>query len=324
MRYALQRIGQFIIVFLVVTFVVMMATRIGSKDPVRDLAGGQVSESVIEQVKADYPYIERFQGWKTPLQYPFWLKDMLTGDMGWSYAQNQSVVDMFKQRLPATFFIGFWAILIGLLLAVPIGIYSAYRRDGMFDKSSSLTSFGLISMPPLVIAVFLLYFVAIPFDRFPSGTGSYVAPWSDPIGHFNNFFLPALTLGLGLAAVWSRFLRADMITTLQSDFIMLARAKGMSPSRILWGHALRASILSLVTSVALQTSALVGGAVIAEQFFGPKGIGDRLVFAVQGNDLLVIQAITAMLVVVVVFMNLVVDLLYAVIDPRIRHARALG
>ncbi len=319
MRYALQRLAQFAIVFVIVTFIVMVATRIGSQDPVRDLAGGAVGQEVIDKVNADYPYLDK------PLvaQYGYWLTDMVTGNMGESYLQSQSVLDMFKQRIPPTFFIGFWAIFLGLLIALPVGVYSAYKRDGLFDRFMSLGSFASISTPPLVLAVLLGYFVAVKFSFFPSDS-NYVAPWTDPVEHLKNFFLPSLTLGLGLGAVWSRFLRADMIATLQSDFIMLARAKGMSPARILWGHALRCSVLSLITSVALQMSGLVGGAVIAETFFAMPGIGDRLVFAIQSNDLLVIQAITALLVAVVVLVNLVVDLLYAVIDPRIRHARALG
>ncbi len=151
-----------------------------------------------------------------------------------------------------------------------------------------------------------------------------MAPWDNPIEHFKNFFIPALTLGLGLGAVWSRLLRADMILTLQSDAVMMARAKGISSQRVLWVHALRASILSLMTSVALQMSALLGGAVVAEQFFGPKGLGERLLIALQQNDLLIIQAITAIITVFVVFANFLVDLLYAVVDPRIRLARTLG
>ncbi len=305
--------------FIVVTFVVMLVTRIGSKDVVRDLAGGAVSQQVIDKVNADYPYLDK----PIPVQYAYWLKDMVTGDMGFSYAQEQSVREMFQQRLPSTAFIGFWAIFIGLVIAIPMGVYSAYRRDGPFDRFASLGSFGVISTPPLVIAVFLLFFVALKFDYFPV-LSNYVAPWSNPLKHFQNFFLPSFTLGVGLGAVWSRFLRADMITTLQSDFIMLARAKGVSPARTLWRHALRSSILSLITSVAFQVPGLVGGAVVAEQFFGVGGVGTRLVFAVQGNDILVIQAITAVVVVVVVAVNLVVDLLYAVVDPRIRHMRALG
>jgi peptide/nickel transport system permease protein len=176
-----------------------------------------------------------------------------------------------------------------------------------------------------VVGVALLFLVVARIDFFPTvGASNYIAPWDSPIGHFKNFFIPSLTLGLGLGAIWSRFLRADMNLTLQSDFIMLAKAKGVSPGRVLWVRALRASVLSLITSVALQSSALIGGAVISETFFGPKGIGERLVFAIQGNDILIIQAITAVLVVGVVFFNLLVDLLYAVIDPRIRHARQLG
>lgn len=321
MRYFLQRIVQFLLVFVVVTFTVMVATRIGSQDPIRDLAGGTVSDAQIEAVLDDYPYLEK------PLivQYVYWLGDFVRGDLGYSYSQSQSGADMFKQRLPPTIFIGFWAIFIGLAIAVPVGVYSAYRRSGIFDRTASVGSFAAISTPPLVVAVALLYLVVSRWSIFPTvGASNYVAPWDNPWEHFKNFFIPALVLGIGLGGVWSRFLRADMNLTLQSDYIMLAKAKGVSPRRVLWGHALRGSVLSLITSVALQMAALVGGAVIVEQFFGPRGIGDRLVFAIQQNDILIIQAITAVLVVAVVFFNLLVDLLYAVIDPRIRHARKIG
>ena len=282
MRYAIQRLVQFLLVFVVVTFTVLAFTRIGSTDPARDLAGGAVTEAQIEQVKEDYPYLDK----PIPVQYGYWLKDVVTGNWGRSYVASQSVVDMFKQRLPSTVFIAFWAI---------------------------------------VIAVLLLLLVVTRFGTFPTaGRSKYVAPWDNPIEHFKNFFIPALMLGIGLGAVWGRLLRSDMIIALQSDSVVMARAKGISPNRVLWVHALRMSVLSLMTSVALQMAALIGGAVVAEQFFGPKGIGDRLVFAVQQNDLLVIQAIAAVFAVVVVLANFVVDLLYAVVDPRIRLARSLG
>lgn len=320
MRYFLQRLLQFALVFVVVTFTVMVATRIGSQDPIRDLAGGSVSDAQIQRVLQDYPYLEQ----PLLLQYPQWLADFATGNLGYSYTQSQSGLDMFKQRLPPTLFMGFWAIVIGLLIAVPVGVFSAYRRDGAFDRTTSVTSFAFISAPPIVVAVVFLYLVVARTGLFPTvGGSSYVALWDDPVRHFRFFFVPSLALGIGLAGVWSRFLRADMILTLQSDFIMLARAKGVSPRAILWKHALRGSILSLMTSVALQLSALVGGAVVVEQFFGPRGIGDRLVFAIQQNDILIIQAITAVLVAGVVFANFAVDLLYAVVDPRIRAARKL-
>ena len=320
MRYAAQRLLQFVLVFIVVTFLVMAATRIGSTDPARDLAGGVASEQQIEQVNEDYPYLDK----PLVVQYGYWLKDIVTGDWGRSYVASQSVVEMFQQRMPSTVFLAFWAIIIGLVIAVPLGVYSAYRRDGVFDRTTSAGSFAFISMPPLVIGVLLLFLVVTRSGVFPTvGRSRYVAPWDNPIEHFENFFIPALMLGLGLGAIWSRVLRADMITSLQSDSVLMARAKGISPRRVLWVHALRMSLLSLMTSVALQMSALLGGAVIAEQFFGPKGIGDRLVFAIQQNDLLVVQAIAAVITIFVVFANLVVDLLYAVVDPRIRLERTL-
>ncbi len=321
MRYLIQRFVQFLIVFVVVTFIVLAATRIGSSDPLRDLAGGQVNQERLDEVSADYPYLDK----PLVIQYGYWMTDILTGDWGYSYYQSQSVMDMFQQRAPATFFIVFWALVIGLLIALPVGVFAAYRRDRVFDKATSLSTFATISMPSLVVAVLLLYAVAARTDLFPTVGGSdYVAPWDNPYEHFKNFFLPSLAIGIGIGGVWSRLLRADMALTLQSDFVTLAKAKGLSPGRILWIHALRASILSLITSVALQLGALISGSIIAEQFFGPRGLGDRLVFAIQQNDLLTLQAIAVVIVAVVVVANLAVDLLYAVVDPRIRAARALA
>jgi peptide/nickel transport system permease protein len=317
-RYALARLVQFVIVIVVVTFAVLAISRIGSKDPARDLAGGAVSQERVEQVSERFHLDEPIV-----VQYGYWLKDFVTFDMGYSYIQSQDVVAMFKQRMPVTLFVAFWAIFVGLLIAVPAGVYSAYKRDGPLDRIISAGSFAVISMPALVLAVLLSYLLSVRWQVFPL-LGTYVAPWSSPLEHFKNFFLPAITLGAGLGAVWTRLLRADMIGTLQSDYIMLARAKGMSPSRVLWGHALRGSVLSLLTSVALNVGGLIGGAVVIEQIFSLPGVGLRLVESVQTNDLLTLQAIAAVLAVAVVLANFVVDLLYAAIDPRIRHARALS
>ena len=181
MRYIGQRLLQFVAVFIVVTFVVMVATRIGSDDPARDLAGGVVSEAQIERVKADYPYLDD----PLPVQYGYWLKDMVTGDWGRSYVASQDNLQMFQQRMPSTIFIALWAVVIGLLIAVPLGVYSAYRRDRAFDRVGSIGSFALISTPPLVVAVLVLFLVVTRVDwwifNFPTvGRSVYVAPWSDP------------------------------------------------------------------------------------------------------------------------------------------------
>ncbi len=318
MRYALARLVQFVIVIVVVTFAVLAISRIGSKDPARDLAGGAVSQERVDEVTERFHLDEPIV-----VQYAYWLQDFVTFDLGYSYIQSQDVVAMFKQRMPVTLFVAFWAIFIGLLIAVPAGVYAAYKRDGALDRIISAGSFAVISMPALVLAVLLSYLLSVRWEVFPL-LGTYVAPWSSPVEHFKNFFLPAITLGAGLGAVWTRLLRADMIGTLQSDYIMLARAKGMSPTRVLWGHALRGSVLSLLTSVALNVGGLIGGAVVIEQIFSLPGVGLRLVESVQTNDLLTLQAIAAVLAMAVVLANFCVDLLYAAVDPRIRHARALS
>lgn len=318
MRYALARLVQFLVVIVVVTFAVLAISRIGSTDPARDLAGGAVTQQQVDAVAERYHLDDPIV-----VQYAYWLKDFATFDLGYSYIQSQGVGDMFQQRLPVTLFIAFWSIVVGLVIAVPAGVYSAYKRDGPLDRLIAAGSFAAISLPALVLAVLLSYLLSVRWQVFPL-LGSYAAPWSSPVQHFENFFLPAVTLGVGLGAVWTRLLRADMIATLQSDYIMLAQAKGMSPRRVLWRHALRGSVLSLLTSVALNVGSLIGGAVVIEQIFSLPGVGLRLVESVQTNDLLTLQAIAAVLAVAVVIANFAVDLLYAVVDPRIRHARALA
>jgi peptide/nickel transport system permease protein len=154
-------------------------------------------------------------------------------------------------------------------------------------------------------------------------TGEKIMPWEDLGAHIRNFFLPVVVLTMPLAAIFARLLRADMVQTLQSDFITLASAKGVPPGRVLWGHALRNSLFSLLTSVGVQLGGIVGGALVVEQYFNMKGMGALLLVSILSKDLFVVQSVTAIVVAVVCVANLGIDLMYAVIDPRIRHARAL-
>ena len=186
-----------------------------------------------------------------------------------------------------------------------------------------MASFLFVSVPAIVIAVFLSFLFVDQLGWFPR-IGEKIYPWDDLGEHFRNFFLPALVLVLPLAAVLTRILRADMSLTLQSDFISLARAKGMSPRRILWRHALPNSLFSLLTAIGFQLGALIGGAVVAEMFFDLDGMGSMLVVAVLSQRPVHRPGDRRLLVVTVVVANLIIDLLYSVIDPRIRVARALG
>ena len=318
MRYALQRFVRFVAVFVVVTFLVMVFLRMGVEDPARTMLGGQATDAQIAAITEKYQLDENYV-----VQYVTWLKNLVTGDLGRSEIFSTDVTELLQSKIMPTLLIGIYAVTLALLISVPVAVWSAYRRDRPVDKAASFTSFGFVAVPQIVLGIVLVFIFVSKLGWFPR-INSKIYPWDDPWEHFRNFFLPVLTLSLPIAAVFTRLLRADMIIALQSDFVTLARAKGVSPRRILWRHALRSSLLSLVTSVGLQVGGLLGAAVAVETLFEVDGLGSLLNESIQRRDFLVVQACAAILVITVVFANFFVDLLYAVIDPRIRHVRALG
>jgi peptide/nickel transport system permease protein len=321
-RYFLQRFGQFLIVFFLVTFGVMVLMRAGLNapgDPARTMLGGTASQSQIDTITTKYHLDSNILG-----QYWYWLKGMIwEGDFGYSVQQNLSVVDYMRPTILVTFFLGMYALIWALIIAVPLAVYQAYKRDSLFDKSGNFFSFFFVSVPALVFAPLMIYVFVTKLDWFPR-IGEKIYPWDDLGAHFRNFVLPVVVLALPLSAIFVRLLRADMVATLQSDFITLASAKGVPPTRTLWTHALRNSLFSLLTSVGVNLGGLVGGALIVEQYFNMKGMGFLLVSTILSKDLFVVQSLSAILVATVVLANLGIDLMYAVIDPRIRHARALS
>jgi peptide/nickel transport system permease protein len=319
-RYFLQRLLQFAIVFFLVTFGVMVFMRIGMNkpgDPARTMLGGIVSDEKAAAVNAQYPLNDNIF-----LQYFYWLTKMFRGDFGISVQQSVTVANYMKGRILVTFFLGLYSIVWSLIIAVPVAVWQAYKRDSTIDRAGNLLSFLFVSLPALVLAPFVIYLFVDRLGWFPR-ISEKVMPWQDLGAHIKNFFLPVLVLTLPLAAVFARLLRADMVQPLQSDFITLASAKGVPPHRILWTHALRKSLFSLLSGVGVQLGAIVGGALVVEQYFAMKGMGALLLTSILSKDLFVVQSVTAIVVAVVSLANLLIDLSYAVIDPRIRHARVL-
>jgi peptide/nickel transport system permease protein len=336
-RYFLQKLSQFAIVFFIVTFVVMILMRLGLNapgDPARTLLGGTADQELIDATTQKYRLDSNYF-----TQYFFWLKGMLTGDMGFSVPNSLPVSTLIRSRVMTTLLLGTYAIVWGLIIAVPFAVRQAYKRDGLFDKLGSGLSFAFVSAPAIVLAPILTLLLIkentitlwwplndyqITIGGWFPRVGDKIYPWQDLGEHFRNFFVPTLVLTLPIAAVFSRLLRGDMVMTLQADFVTLASAKGVSPRRVLWVHALRNSLFSLLTSVGLQVGGIVGGAIVAESFFDLDGMGTMLVTAILSKDLFTVQSAAAILVACVVVVNLTVDLMYAVLDPRIRHARALA
>ncbi|MCU1388894.1 MAG: gsiC 8, partial [Ilumatobacteraceae bacterium] len=320
MRYFLQRLLQFAIVFFLVTFGVLVFMRIGLNapgDPARTMLGGVASESQIQFVTKRYHLDANYL-----VQYWYWLKGMFTLDFGTS-TKNLAVTTFIRPRILPTVFLGLYATFFALVIAVPMAVSQAYRRDSVGDKVGSFFSFAFVSIPALVLAPLLKYVFIDSLAWFPR-LASPIYPWDSLTGHFKNFFVPTLALTLPLSAIFVRLLRADMVSTLQADFVTLASAKGVSPRRVLWGHALRNSLFTLLTNVGVQVGGLVGGALVVESYFNVKGMGSLLVNAILGSDLFTVQSVSAILVATVVVVNLLVDMSYALIDPRIRHARALS
>lgn len=321
MRYVVQRFTRFLIVFFIVTFGVLVLLRLGLNqpgDPARTMLGGFSEQALIDETNARYHLHDNYL-----VQYFHWLRLVIfERDFGFSVSNNIAVSTLISRRIVTTLLLGAYAITLAVVIAVPVAVRQAYRRDRAFDKSVSLVSFVFVSVPAIVVAVFLKLVFVEHWEIFPR-IANRVYPWQDLGQHIVNFALPTLTLALPTAAVLSRLVRAELVMVLQSDFISLAKAKGLTPSRILWRHALRNSLFSLLTSIGVQAGAIVGGAVVAEVFFDLDGMGLLLVVAVFSSDLFTVQGIVALLIVAVVITNVLVDVLYSAIDPRVKLASAL-
>ena len=253
-------------------------------------------------------------------RYLGWLGHVLEGDLGRSFRTGQTVLQAVTERLPVSIELMLLAETIGLLIGVPLAIACAARAGGAFDRFVTGTAFGMLSVPTFLSAILLIYLFAVQLHLLPA-TG-YVPLAEDPFGNLRFFILPALTLGLAEWPTIMRVLRSDMIATLQEDYIALARAKGLKPSRILFVHALKPSSLTLVTVTGINIGRLIGGAVIVEQVFALPGIGRLIVGAIYTRDLVILQGAVLLVAAGFVVVNFVVDMLYAVLDPRIRHGHA--
>ena len=253
------------------------------------------------------------------VRYGRWLGDAVTGDLGNSIIQPKAVSDILTERLPITLQLTVTAIFFALVLSVPLGILTAYRQGRPTDRLvSGILQVGL-SIPNFVIGIFAIWVFAEQLGWLPA-TG-----WTrltDNLGdNIKAVILPALSLAIVDIAVFSRLLRADMITTLEENYVLSARAKGMSDRFVLFRHALRPSSLSLITVVALNLGGLLGGTVVIEQLFAMGGIGRALIDAILARDFTVVQGLTVFIATVYVLLNTAVDFVYLAVDPRIRGGR---
>ena len=252
-----------------------------------------------------------------PERYLRWLGDFVTGDMGPQFSKTGEppVTDLIKERAPRTAMLLIMAQILATLIAIPWALWSAAKANKAVDRASTLTTFLIIALPNFALGVILKYVFAIKLSWFPQ---TFVA--SDPfLTRIWQMFLPALTISLPAAAVYQRLLRTDLITTLQEDFILMARSKGVSKRNVLFKHALRPSLFSFVTVFGITTGGIIGGSLIVETIFRVPGLGSAIVEAVVTEDFPVVLAIVMIIAAAFVLVNIVVDVVYSLIDPRVRR-----
>lgn len=315
LRFISGRLLYLIPVLLAVTMLTFLISSLLPGDLAYVMLGQQATPAKVAMVHhelgLDLPIWER---------YLRWLFGVLHGDLGRSYRTGQTVMQAISERLPVSVELMVLSEGIGLIIGIPLAILCAVRPGGRADRLITATAFGGLSLPSFMVAVLMIYLFAVVLGWFPA-TG-YVPFAEDPLGNLRCFVLPAATLACGEWPVLMRVLRSDMITTMQEDYIAMARAKGLKPARILFVHALKPSSLTLVTVTGINIGRLMGGALIVETIFALPGVGRLLVGAIYARDFVILQGVVLFVATAFVLVNFVVDLLYAVLDPRIRHGRA--
>ena len=315
LRFLARRVLYLLPVLVAVSLLTFLIASLLPGDLASVILGDQATPEKVAALRHD-------MGLDQPIwwRYLGWLGGVLQGDFGRSFRTGQTVLQAVAERLPVSFELMLLAELGALAIGIPLAIACAVRNGSAFDRLVTGTAFGMLSLPTFLSAILLIFFFAVQLRWLPA-TG-YVPFSEDPLGNLRCFVLPALTLALAEWPVLMRVLRSDMIATLQEDYIAMARAKGLKPSRILLVHALKPSSLTLVTVTGINIGRLMGGTVIVESIFALPGIGRLLLGSIYTRDLIILQGVVLCVAVGYVLINFMVDMLYAVLDPRIRHGHA--
>lgn len=314
--YAIRRLFSTIPVLFLTSIIVFGLMRLLPGDPVLLLVENafvEVSDDLIEKLRAQH-------GLDQPLytQYFIWLGNLLTGDLGFSYQSNQAVWEIIRPRILPTAQIGLMGLTFAMVIAIPIGVFAAMNPRTWKDWASTAGALVGAAMPYFLTGGLLIYVVALKLRWLP--VSGYVPLFDDPVGSLRSTILPALTLGVALAAIIMRQTRSSFVEVLQHAYIRTARAKGLAMRSVIVAHAFKNAILPVVTVLGIELGSVFSGAVITETIFAIPGIGRLLVDSILGRDYSTIQAVVLFITFAVVVANLLVDLTYGWLDPRIRRS----
>lgn len=317
MRYVLKRVRRLIVVVFAVTLFTFLLVNVLPGDVAYDIAGQDASEEEVQAIRADL-------GLDRPVmvRYVEWLGDFLQGDWGRSFRTDEPVVEAILSRFPVSLELMLVAQFFALLLAVPFGIFAAYRAGRTADRAIATAGFMSLSIPSFMAAILLILIVSLNLGWLP--TSEYEPLSAGLWANLRAFILPALAIAMAEWVILMRVLRADMIGVLQQDYISLARAKGLPVWHVILRHALKPASFSMITVLGLQIGNLVGGSIIIESIFALPGVGRLLINAIYARDFIVVQGVVVFIAFAYVLVNFTVDLLYAVLDPRVRTERSDG
>lgn len=314
-RYVVRRLLEAVVVLFIISLIVFGALRLAPGDPATMMLG---SSTIGPDAEARLAQIRREIGLDQPLhvQYARWLGDLTRGDLGRSVRSGTPVLPIISDRIPATLELVVVSLLIGLVLALPAGVVSAVRRGSWIDYGIGLFTTSGVAIPSFWFAILLITAFSVQLKWLPAS--GYTPFLEDPGANLRQMLLPAVTLSLYIAAYTARFLRTDMLEVLAQDYVRTARAKGLPPLVVLGRHALRNALASSITVLGILVGSLLGGVVIIEQIFGWSGIGWLSVQAVFNRDYPVVQGVVLLAAATFLFVNLLVDVSYAALDPRAR------
>ena len=314
--YILQRLALFIPTLILASFLAFAIMRILPGDPAIAMLGGAEGSFTQE----DIDLVREQLGTNRPLyeQYGKWIGDLFTGDLSESYFLHVPVSQLMKDRFPVSTQLAVMALIFSYIVAIPLGVLSAVKQDSIFDHAAKIFTIAGVALPTFWVGILMLFILGYYFNWVPPL--DYADLWEDPLTNMTQMIFPALALGYFNTAFAARLTRSTMLEVLHEDYIRTARAKGLKEVVVIGRHAIKNAFLPVVTIVGFQLGRLFGGAVVIEAIFVVPGMGTLLVQSVLIRDYPVVQAVILMIALIVLALNLIVDLLYGWLNPRIRYA----
>ena len=315
MNYLTKRLLSFPLVLLGVSVIVFVAIRMVPGDSITAMLGTEAGLLTPQQRSALAAYFGIDQPWY--IQYWRWLGDLLRGDLGVSVTYGRPVLEVILERFPLTLELALLSMLVALLIGIPAGVFAATHNEQPSDLAVRIGAMIGQSTPNFVLGLVFIYVLSAGFGILPV-MGSYTPLWSDPLANLGQLILPAITLGFAFAAAVTRIARSTMLDVLSDDYVRTARAKGVAARSVIWRHALPNALIPVVTLSGIEFGYLLGGAVIVEQIFALPGLGRLVLDAIQQRDYALVQGSVLFIALNFMVINLLVDLAYAALDPRIR------